>query len=45
MESSLNFRAEKARKWLMPLAFGQWHLYRLDILVAEAGFEPTTSGL
>ena len=26
MESSVNFRAEKARKRLMPLAFRQWHL-------------------
>lgn len=32
MESSVNFRAEKARKRLMPLAFRQWHLYRFDFM-------------
>ena len=32
MEASVNFRAEKAWKWLMPLAFRQWHLYRFDFM-------------
>ena len=36
---------KKTRKWLMPLAFRQWHLYRFDIMVAGAGFEPTAFGL
>lgn len=27
----------------MPLAFRQWHLYRLDFMVDLMGFEPTTS--
>ena len=43
MESSVNFRAEKARKRLMPLAFRQWHLYRFDFMVDLKGFEPSTS--
>ena len=42
MESSVNFRAEKARKRLMPLAFRQWHLYRFDFMVTQRGFEPRT---
>ena len=42
MESSVNFRAEKARKRLMPLAFRQWHLYRFDFMVDPIGIEPTT---
>lgn len=32
MESFVNFRAKKARKRLMPLAFRQWHLYRFDFM-------------
>lgn len=32
MEKSLKLWAEKARKWLMPLALRQWHLYRLDFM-------------
>ena len=24
----------------MPLAFSQWHLYRLDFMVRPTGFEP-----
>ena len=42
MESFVNFRAEKARKQLMPLAFRQWHLYRFDFMVTQRGFEPRT---
>ena len=45
MESSVNFRAEKARKRLMPLAFRQWHLYRFDFMVTQRGLEPRTHGL
>ena len=41
MESFVNFRAEKARKRLMPLAFRQWHLYRFDFMVPVVGLEPT----
>ena len=26
----------------MPLAFSQWHLYRLDFMVRPAGLEPAT---
>ena len=40
MESFVNFRAEKARKRLMPLAFRQWHLYRFDFMVPVTGLEP-----
>ena len=43
MESSVNFRGEKAWKRLMPLAFCQWHLYRFAIMVDSKGFEPSTS--
>ena len=42
MESSVIFRAEKARKRLMPLAFRQWHLYRFDFMVEMAGVEPAS---
>ena len=45
MESSVNFRAEKARKRLMPLAFRQWHLYRFDFMVTRRGLEPRTFAL
>ena len=41
MESSVNFRGEKAWKRLMPLAFRQWHLYRFDFMVPVVGLEPT----
>lgn len=41
MESFVNFRAKKARKWLMPLAFRQWHLYRFDFMAEKEGFEPS----
>ena len=41
MESSVNFRGEKAWKRLMPLAFRQWHLYRFAIMVPVVGLEPT----
>ena len=43
MESFVNFRAKKARKRLMPLAFRQWHLYRFDFMVPVVGLEPTRS--
>ena len=43
MESSVNFRAEKARKRLMPLAFRQWHLYRFDFMVERP--QPTMNTL
>lgn len=39
MESSVNFRAKKARKRLMPLAFRQWHLYRFDFMPEPERFE------
>ena len=39
MESSVNFRAEKARKRLMPLAFRQWHLYRFDFMETKRGHD------
>ena len=41
MEKSLKLWAEKARKWLMPLALRQWHLYRLDFMVDLKGIEPS----
>ena len=41
IKSSVNFRAKKARKRLMPLAFRQWHLYRFDFMVPVVGVEPT----
>ena len=40
MKKLVIFRAEKARKRLMPLAFSQWHLYRLDFMVEMRGVEP-----
>lgn len=43
MESSVNFRAEKARKRLMPLAFRQWHLYRFDFMVDPKKIELKTA--
>ena len=42
MESFVNFRAEKARKRLMPLAFRQWHLYRFAFMVTRWRFELQT---
>jgi len=42
MESFVNFRAKKARKRLMPLAFRQWHLYRFAFMVTRWRFELQT---
>ena len=45
MDFSIKNPGQKTRKWLMPLVFSQWHLNRLDFVVAGEGFEPTTDRL
>ena len=41
MEISIKNPGQKNRKWLMPLGFSQWHLYRLDFVVDLKGIEPS----